>query len=382
MAYLNMRLKYGPYLKNEEGVKKFAEMAMGRLIERVTKKSAAYREMNENLLVEKANLRMRGDEIFQAPMVGIDEYFTIRRRVVGESFTAWAVVIAEIALLLNYIPHYTFVMGDSTFVSLLQWFVAIVLAIVLTGLSILIAERLIESLLPVYRYKQTEPMGYRASLAVTVLWAVSLIGVEVAIIGITVAARDTQAGQLGAVLHLGFVILAVVLPIVAGAIRWDVLHFLDAYKSTQQYRRIETRLSQIDSILRQNEEYENIFYKVKSTAYWDMINEFRTYKENHNAKEGIREDLTDHFARNNDAFQAEAQKRYDADLRDITPKAMRPSSEKLSGGKLSQMPMAMHEGPPAVKPGMPAVKPSLGDGEPPPDELSAPPDVAEESAHS
>ena len=53
------RFRSGPYLRNEQGVQKYSEMALGQLVRTVARKSRFYREQSENLLVEKANLRQR-----------------------------------------------------------------------------------------------------------------------------------------------------------------------------------------------------------------------------------------------------------------------------------------------------------------------------------
>ena len=44
MRFLHVPHRHHPYLRNEHGIKKFAEKSLGELILRVTKKSAFYRE--------------------------------------------------------------------------------------------------------------------------------------------------------------------------------------------------------------------------------------------------------------------------------------------------------------------------------------------------
>ncbi len=332
---LYFKLRYGSYLRSDHGIKKFAEMAMGQLIRRVTKKSAAYREMNENLLVEKANLRLRADELYEQPMLIAGEFFSVRRRLWANSFIIMAIIAASVVII--FVSVSAFLEGDSSVSGTLQWMVAAVLAIVLTGGGLVVTERLVETLIP---SRESTRHSKDIGQAVAILWGALLVGIELAILGLT----EVRAGQLGTAqtsgtLYFGFIALSMMLPIIAGVIRWDAMQFVDAYKTTRAHRDIDSRLAQIDSILRQNEEYESNFYKIKSIEYWDTLNEFRTYKDLYNAKYELVESLGGHFAQTYDAFQREAYKRYESDLRDLTTTSMRrlDVSERPAGKKIGQM---------------------------------------------
>lgn len=333
---LYFKTRYGSYLRSDHGIKKFAEMAMGQLIRRVTKKSAFYREMNENLLVEKANLRLRADELSEQPMLKAGEFFSVRRRLWANSFIITAVIIASVFLI--FVSVSAFLLGDANDGGALQWLVSAVLAIVLTGGGIVVAERLIETLIP--RLETPKRRGQDIGQAVAILWTILLVGIELAILGITeVRADQLGATQTSSILYFGFISLSMLLPIIAGSIRWDAMRFIDAYKTTRAHRDIDSRLAQIDSILRQNEEYESNFYKIKSIEFWDEVNEFRTYKDLYNAKYDVVEHLGGHFAQTYDAFQREAYKRYESDLRDLTTSSMRrlDVSDRPAGKKIGQI---------------------------------------------
>jgi hypothetical protein len=327
--------RYGTYLHSEHGVKKFAEMCMGQLIRKVTKKSAFYREHNENMLVEKANLRMRQDELNEQALLRPGEYFSVRRRVSANTILMIGVLVA--AFFLYHISVMAFVGPEAGLSDTLRLIVSGVLALVLAGGGILVTERLIESVIPTRI--DDEIVSLRRN-AIAVLWAVLLIGITLSILGIA----SVRAGMLAAaadstLLLYGFLTLALLLPIIAGTIRWDAMQHVDAYKTTRVHRQIDSRLAQIDSVLRQNEEFESNFYKLKSIAYWDMLNEFKTYKDVYNERHDIVESLAGHFAQNYDSFQAEANKRYESDIRDITTKSIRKldTGEKLAvGSKLGQ----------------------------------------------
>ena len=337
---LYFKSRFGSYLRSEHGIKKFAEMAMGQMIRRVTKKSAFYREMNENLMVEKANLRMRADELFEQPMLNPGEFFSVRRRLWANNFIVMAVIAASIFMI--FISMSAFLQGDTQVSGFVQWSVSAILAVVLTGGGLIVSERLIETILP--RRPATRSSRDEIGPAVSILWAVLLVGIELAILGITeVRAELLGTGLESGALYFGFIALAMMLPIIAGAVRWDAMQYIDAYKTTRAHRDIDSRLAQIDSILRQNEEYESNFYKIKSIEYWDQLNEFRTYKDLYNEKHDMVEQLSGHFAQTYDAFQREAYKRYESDLRDLTTSSMRriEVSERPAGRKIGQVSQAM-----------------------------------------
>ncbi len=334
---LHFRTRYGSYLRNEHGIKKFAELSIDQLTRKVTKKSAFYREMNENMLVEKANLRLRADEFRERPMLDPGEFFSVRRRLWANASIVFAVLVASIFL--NYISISAFIDDGMGAAGFLRWFASGVFAVVLTGGGIIVAERLIESIMP-----RRRPLTERLRDVDThsaPLWGLLLAGILLAVLGLAeVRAEMLSTSQGSGILYYGFIALMMLLPIIAGAIRWDAMQYIDVYKTTQALHQIEARLAQIDSILRQNEEYESNFYKLKSISYWDLLNEFKTLKDNYNQKHGAVENLHGHYAQTYDTFMAEANKRYQEDIRDITSKSIRKlelvNNTQPAGSKIGQ----------------------------------------------
>lgn len=337
LRFLYFKSKYGSYLRNENGIKKFAELSIGQLVRKVAKKSSFYREMNENLLVEKANLRMRVDELHENPMLDPGEFFSVRRRLLANGVIMFAVVASSIFLL--FLSITAFLPEEGIGAGFFNWVVAGLLAIVLIGGGVIISERLIESLVPGRPHRTAELQDLNQSVAP--LWAILLVGIELALFGLSEArASQLSVTQDSSTLYYGFIIMTMLLPIMAGTIRWDAMRFIDLFKATQAFRQIQGRLAQIDSILRQNEEYESNFYKIRSITTWELVNDFKTHKDNYNARRGYEELLGGHFAESYDAFQSEANKRYTSDIRDITTKSLRrldlPSASPR-GAKLGQI---------------------------------------------
>ncbi len=316
---LYYRMKQGQYLRNPQGTKLFAEKCIGELVRGVTKKSAVYREMNENLLVEKANLRMRSMELSERPSLDAGEFFMVRRQLWLHNVIITAVVAAGVFLIFLSLSAG---LGQEGVSPVLTWLVAAVLAIVLMGGGLVATERFVETIAPRRSIRTQELKDVTRSIAP--LWIVVLVAVELALFGIAQVRADHVAASFDStLLYWGFIIATMALPVIAGAIRWDAGQYIDIYKTTTALRQVESRLAQIDSVLRQNEEYESNFFKMKSIQYWDNLNDFKTYKVNYDEKKGRTEEIDTHFSRSYDEFQAEANKRYQADIRDFTSASMR-----------------------------------------------------------
>lgn len=347
-AFLLLRLRYRAYLRHEQGIKKFAEMNMGRLIRKVAKKSAVYRKMNENLLVEKSNLRLHRDELQKQATLDTGQFFSIGRRLWGS--TALVVLFLMAGVAINVVAAHDFIGAGLGLGNVLRWIAATLIALVLTGGGMIVMEQLIDT----YMHDQNDaflpPSLAQHRGALILLWVVLLACLELATIGLTEVEARAVAGD-ASLLYLSIIVGAAVFPITAGAFRWYTLQYIDRYKVAVTLRQTESRIAQIDSILRQNEESESNFYKMYSIEHWEELNAFRTLKENINYRHDLEELLTGHYAFSYDLFQAEAQKRYAMDIRDTTAASMRKLdlADQRVGNKVGQS-----DRQPAARPAPPA----------------------------
>lgn len=315
---LYVRLRYGPYLRSEEGTKEFAEHCLSRLIGKVTRKSAFYREANENLLVEKANLRMLSEELARKTVLDSGEFFSVRRRLRAGDMVIGGMFLA--AILLAYTSITPLLQAHAP-LEVAAWGIATVLAVALVGGGLATTERLLEALL---WHRRLEAQAGEARRVEAVVWMLALAAIELALLGMAEVRASLLAQHAGRpILYAATLAFVLVLPLLGGAIRWDALRYVDAYKRTRAHRHIETRLAQIDSILRQNEEFESNFYKTECLKAWGELVAFRTVKRTLDARGGRQETLHGHFAGSYRAFQQEANWRYETDLRDLTAPSLR-----------------------------------------------------------
>ncbi len=341
------RFRSGPFLRNEAGVQKYAEMALGQLIRRVAKSSRIDREQSESLLVEKANLRRMQQEMTDQPVLEPGAFFKMQRRLWANQAIVAVALIGSVAI--AFISISAFLEASSAQLGVWRWVLSAIFAAILGGGGLIVTERLVESV--VARRGESEASDEDGDgrfevqpRGAAVLWMMLLLGLELGILGLAeVRASQLQAQTGSFLLYLGFLVVALLLPIVGGAMRWDAMRYVNLYKTTDLHRKVDERLSRIDSQLRQSEEFESNSYKVRLLTTWDEINGFRTIKENYNARKGITEPLTGHYASAFDLFQGEAARRYEADLRDLTSKSLRrldsvDGATQQVGGKIGQAP--------------------------------------------
>ena len=373
---LAIRYRHGAYLKNENGTRRFGERALVELVRRVTRKTKFYREQSENHLVEKATLRHRLTEMQEQPRLEAGAYFSVRRRLWAETLVLGVALVAGV--LLAFFSTATFTQRLNVG-PVWPWVIAGVFALVLVGGGLVVTERYIEARMNRPRRRDadrdvsSEEVSHSAPRGSSFLWGVLMLVVAVALVGLSeVQARELlrTTGSWG--VYAGFLALTVLMPLVAGAVRWDAMRFMDVYKTTISYRAYETRLAQVDSILRQNEETESNTYQEWLEEAWEEVNRFRTVKENYNRRKGIEETLSGHFVSSRDLFVQEAARRYESDLRAITARSLRrveggPDSAgeaRTAGTKLGQadralpmdapVPGALPEPPPATPDAPPA----------------------------
>ncbi len=305
-------LRYSSFFRNaDNGLKAFAERCMNALISSTANKLQSNRQKRQRLLVEKQNRDARAKEIASSPMLNNDEYFSVKRKIYVDTFISIAIVFAEIFL--NYVSTLIFIPGEEPLLALIRWTVAIVV----TGSAILVADKLLEATIVEQRYK-AQPPPNRSYLMIAILF-VFLVLVEIAIFGISAArAADIEGQTRNVMLYYGFIVLSMVLPLIAGWAVWDKNRYIDAYKNTKEHRKILRRITEIDATLQTMREHESLFYKAERTGYWDTFVTFQTYKEVYNRKRDFQENLSTHYSRSHDAFEDEADKRYESDIHEHT----------------------------------------------------------------
>jgi hypothetical protein len=290
-------------LKNANGLKRFAERCLSDLIDDVKNKSTSMRQsiqdMERSLNATKGYL----DTVVKTDLLSDNDYFSARRKIRIGTFLIAGIFVTE--GLLNYFSTLVFISGEDLGISLLRWLIAIVLTL---G-AIASAERFMEAILPMQKHNQQSARS--RSILMVVLWSVLLVGVEIAIAGVSEArARDIEGGQTGGLLYFGFIILSMALPLIAGGITWDMLHVYDSYKYTRKYNLAKKRWDDLDRKIKIVMQKLEDYYNMTLNKYWRRLNNFRSFKENFNLRRGATEKVEGHFSSAFPVFKKEADERY------------------------------------------------------------------------
>jgi len=297
------RLFFQSDLNNVNGLKRYGERCLNHLFGRTKKRSASARKHNLGLIAKQKSTEAYLKSVQPEKLVDDNEYFGIRVKIRTGTFFIIGIFITE--SLLGYYSTLVLISGDDFGIALLRWLIAIGL----TFGAISTSEKLIEAFLP-HRFHKASPSSPR-SIPVIIIWSVMLIGVQLAIVGVAEArVRDIEGGHAGSIIYYGFIALSMVLPLIAGAIGWEIAGFYDAYKQTGKYRKAQKKMEELTHHIERNIQREEDVYNVSLSTYWDVFNDFRSYKENYNLKKGLKEELNDRFCYDFEEFKHTATLRY------------------------------------------------------------------------
>lgn len=320
LRYYYFRMRFHKWFQNPNGIKGFAEQSLSWFIKNAVDKSRAMRGKIEMLKDQKSKCRIDLEEIEQHPLLDGDEYFSIRKKIRFFKLMIPTIIIIEVFL--NYISTLIFVNGEGPLFTFLRWGIALVLTIA----GVLATDALLEAILPNKQKSRikaknsdssenlsNEENNKKRNKIKVIGYSIILIMIEIAIIGVAEQrARDIEGGNSGGLLYFGFILLSMSLPLLAGALRWEMFRNLDAYLNTLKYNKFNKEIQRIDQSIIDLKMKGEFLFKTKVMREWQILSEFRTYKEVYNLKQSppIFEDLSNHFCNDRESFIEEATKEY------------------------------------------------------------------------
>ncbi|MEM7368714.1 MAG: hypothetical protein AAF587_08920 [Bacteroidota bacterium] len=329
LRYWYMRLRYHKWFEHREGIKGFAEQVMYWLITSVIKQSRQLLAKLNQLKLTRDKLIKQKHELLKQPLLDNDEYFSIRKKIISVSIIVPILIVAE--TFLNYISTLVIFVQTGFIFLLIRWAVAIVL----TAVVIVTADETFHAISPV-RLKETpqkkneEQHSHTKGILRRGVSIVLLVLLEITIVGIAeYRARDVEGGVAGSFLYYSFIILAGVLPLVVGYLRWDKSHYYDAYTNRSRLNAIEQELKTIDQKIAVIQLGEHFNLKNQVQGSWALLSEFRVYKEIYNHRKKITENLNKHFTKDKESFQKEARRQYEDGLesaKKISPQTVLPTN--------------------------------------------------------
>jgi hypothetical protein len=280
---LYYKLFFMPDLGNANGLHRFGERCMNKLLEKAKKRSSSARARTMALWGKLKSTEDYLKSVETEHLLDDDEYFGIRKRMITGTFFIIGIFVTE--CLLGYYSTLVLIRGEDFGISLLRWLIAI--GLTFGGISS--SEKLIEALLPI-RHPKSSPSPPR-SIPIIIMWSLMAFGVQLAIVSVAEArVRDIEGGHTGTIVYWGFIALSVTLPLIAGSFGWEISSFYDIYKQTRKYRKAQQQCESITRLIERNIQREEDFYNLMLTSYWARFNDFRSHKEIYNAKRGIHEE--------------------------------------------------------------------------------------------
>ena len=301
--YFNPRYRLA--LRDENGKSIYAGYCMNSVEGKTGKKGSKIRESIKALNEKKRNLKNNLLEVLKHPILENDQYYSLRKKIRMQQFLFWILVFAEFGL--NYFTTLIFLNAKG----LMFFIIRIVIALTVTTFAIISTEKFLEEAIP-------KRKDHKRSIPTMLLWFILLVGVEVAIyyFGL-VRGQDFESGAVGNDIAKALVLISMLIPIVAGGVRWDLLNYMDVYKNRRTHDKLTKRINSIDTRLEILRERENTHFQQECGDYWHTLNVFCTHKNSYNLKNNIdRESLENHkFAKDIDKWKEEAEKRYRAAIK-------------------------------------------------------------------
>lgn len=301
--YFNPRYRLA--LRDLDGKSIYAGYCMDTVESRTGKKGSKIREYIKALNEKKKNYKNKLAEVLKHPILENDLYYGLRKKIKMQQFLFWILVFAEFGL--NYFTTLIFLNSKG----LMFFIIRIVIALTVTTFAIISTEKFLEEAIP-------KREAHKRSIPTMLLWFILLVGVEIAIyyFGL-VRGQDFESGTVGNDIAKALVLISMLIPIVAGGVRWDLLNYMDVYKNRGEHDTLVQKINAIDTKLEILQERENTYFQKECGSYWHTLSVFCTHKNSYNTKKGLEHrTLDDHkFAKDIDKWKEEAEKRYRAKIK-------------------------------------------------------------------
>lgn len=319
--YLYWRfIRFPGDFKNYTGISGFGEKCQSMLVNEV---NDGLEKIDRQRGVNKQRIEEIGhelDELANYPKLGDDRFQRVQSSLRLFNFAFWVLVLSEFGL--NYFT--TYIIFDSSKAGLFWLIMRLAISLTITGMAIIGAELLLESAFPYApaqvinkdensEAKSDKPETQREIGKIILFGGVFLLAEAVIyFVGLS-RAHTFESGGVGSEIAVAMVLLSMVIPIAAGAVRWQRGKDLDAYKNRLQEKKLINLEGALRKAISALDSQEANLFKDKTNNYWGVFNTFKIFKENYNRKNGIDEKYMEnpenHFLKNFDVFQEEGRKR-------------------------------------------------------------------------
>ncbi len=291
-------IKFPSEFKNQNGITAIGNVYHNSLVITAVKNGERVRRS-----LIRTNERQKSNEeailkLEKSPMLENDKFYSVHRNMRWQSFLFYILLISEIGLNIFtariIIPAYDL---RGLVWDLIRFAIAIAVTVTATWAC--------DKFLDVVLGKRE---AHNKVMKVAIYLMIFIFAeVVIAYFGL-VRAKDLEGNNEN--VTTAMTILAMIVPVVAGAIWWNIHEVLDEYENRMKYDRMLMRRAALAALIKDLKESELIHFKELSNRYWYTFTSVRTYKENFNTRKNIVEQVTEEHLKDFDRFNQAAFVRY------------------------------------------------------------------------
>jgi hypothetical protein len=299
-------LKFPAEFKNTKGIAAIGNVYHNSLVIKSVRRGERVRKDVLKVIEQQKVNDKEIDKLEKSSMASIDKFYTLQRNIRWQTLLFFVLLLSEIGLNIFtariIIPAY-----DLR--GLLWDLIRFAIAIAVTVTATWACDKFLESILT---HRRNEDAGQN-KIARIVIYVVIFVFAEVVIgyFGL-VRAHDVEGNDEN--VTVAMTILAMIVPVVAGAIWWNINEKYDEYVNRNNYERRLLYRAHLASRLKALREQELTKFKELSNGYWYTFLSVRTYKENFNRRRQIDEEVKEPHLNSFDAFNQKAFERYNQTL--------------------------------------------------------------------
>ena len=294
---------YRNALRLPNGKSNYATICMNRAVRPAL---VLMKKLNKQISLHKAELEKKEkalEVIRRSNRMSNDEYFSTKKKVKFQKRLVWILILAELGI--NYVTTEIYLSQPG----LVFFFLRIAIAAVVTYAGVASAEKFFELV-------NAKKQGKQSNVLMLVIYSLALLGVEVALyyFGV-VRGHDFEGAESGSAVSIALILISMILPIIAGALRWDSYKKHDALANREKEDQYSASLKDDENELNNLLAQEDEIYREYSNKYWAEYEHFCLYKDRRNNSKTLFEVDFNHFAANSDSFQRELKHRVSGKLK-------------------------------------------------------------------
>lgn len=304
IRYIYFRIKYKQWFKNLNGVKGFAHQSINWILRSTFKLASRLKKINRTRQEQINAFSLELEKREKFPVIDADDFAIIQKEIRNYSLIEKCIIIAE--------AFFNFFAARAVFnfEGWLAIFAQVIFAIGITWVSIPLFRNLFSELIMETPYKgvTSEARNWNKLLILLIPLAVVY---ELGMFSLCkLRGEQIEGGQPGLITTL-MIIIGMLLPVLAGYFAFERRKFYSPYINTLQIGNLQHKIGRLQNIIQVNRQKMETHFKQEAAKAWALLQEFKTYKENYNAKKELpEENLTGHFSENQQKFIKEAIQRY------------------------------------------------------------------------